>query len=62
MSEQQPQPEFVRRADLVAMGFSKTDADRIMQRSGRLYRFGKAVYVRREDALRAIDEGQVRLA
>lgn len=59
MSDDQPS-EFVRRSDLMAMGFTRTDAERIMRATGAIYRPGKAVYVRREDALRAIAATQVK--
>lgn len=60
MNRDQPATEYLRRRDLEAMGLSRIDSEKIMRRTGALYRFGRSVYVRRSDALRVIEAGKVK--
>lgn len=59
VNRDQPAAEYVRRSDLMALGFSRIDSEKIMRRCA-LYRFGRSVYVRRSDALRVIEDGKVK--
>jgi hypothetical protein len=57
-------PELIRQRDLRELGLTRTDADRVIALCPGIVRFGKAVYVRREDVVRvlaaALDTSEVR--
>ncbi len=60
MSAEVPQnlsdlPPLVRARDLKALGLTRTDTDRVMYRAG-TFKFGKAVYAKREDVERVMAE------
>jgi hypothetical protein len=48
-------PALVRARDLRDMGLTRTDAGRVMDEAGTL-KFGKAVYARRADVERVLEE------
>lgn len=56
MPDRKPKPKvYVRLRDLVEAGLTRTDAGRVMTEAGTIT-FGKAVYARRVDVERVLEE------